>query len=570
MNSSFSFSLFKESFQTEFLKLIGKLSDDIKIVFPNYLTAFITQLFPPSFCKEQNAEITSFNQLNKISSHISVVYITPPDVNLVSDFVNHFNQLKKCSKIIFSIPTSNIFIENFIKDNGYDVVYDTILEPQKQILIEDFHCDFVPIEDDFFLLPSQNSFSKIFFDGEEEILYNSARALAKIQAIYGKIPHIMTIGEKSETTKDIMISILNKAQMPSQAPLIDSLLIIDRMSDIVTPLYIITTIEGMLDEVIGIHYGALLNPYTNETLLMTNASPVFASYRDNSISNTNIDIMEDLKSANEDIEAMKRNGIPMKEFTEKVKRINKIKPYKELIDKHLDLLVMVYAEKGKDFSNSAKVQAYFDLLWGESCSSLAEQLISLRDDWRSAMKLLILESCVNITHNKKFYQTIQNLIISQFGPKAIQSLLNLDKTGLFSRENKFPADWKITQENLSVTEKPKVVGGKNVYKTNCMNILDGYVPISVRIVQHCIANTTKVIQNITQNKNMKITVTTNPNLNTTKQKRKVLIFFVGGVTLTECSIIRSLSNENIQFLIGSTEQINSETFLDQLCPFLKK
>ena len=568
ISSTFSFGVFKESFQTEFLKLLGKFTDDIKIIFPNYLSSYITQLFPPSFCQEQSAEITSIYSLKKLSSDATVVYITPPESDLVLHFIQHFSDFKKANKVIFSIPTTNVFIENIIKNNGYDVVYDAISQPEKQVLIENFHSDFVPVEDDFFLLPSRNTFSKIFFDGEEEILYSSARALAKIQSIFGKIPHIMTIGEKSSITNDIMVSILNKTQIPQQVPVIDSLLIIDRMADIVTPLFIITTIEGMLDEVFGIHYGALLNPTTNETLLMTNKSPVFASYRDNSISNPDIDIVKELKSATEDLKTLQPNGLNMQEFSEKIKRINRIKPYKELIDKHINLLGKAYAEKGKDSTNTAIVQAQFDLLTGQSCSALAEQLVALKNDWRSAMKLLILEPCFNITHNKKFYQTIQNMCIAQFGSKAIKPLLNLDRNGLFSRDNRFPADWKIVQDNLTVTEKPKVVGDKNVYKSNLMNILDGYVPISVRLVQHCISNSSKVIQAVSQNKNMQISVTTAPNANVTKQKRKVLVFFVGGVTLTECSMIRNLSTESLQFLIGSTEQINSETFLDQLCPFL--
>ena len=533
--SSFSFSVFKETFQQEFLHLISNLNGSIKIVFPRYLTTFITQSIPLSISSQHNFSFTTLPSIQKDTKDISVVYITPPEEDLIQQFLEHFDKLKKATKVIFAIPQTNAFIETLIENTGYEVTHNAISKPEKQVLVADFHCDFLPVETDFFLLPSKNSFSKIFFEENQMQLFYSARALAKIQSVSGKIPHIMTIGEKSQQVKEIMLNLVSKAEISPSVPVIDAVLIIDRMSDLITPLYIMTTIEGMLDEVVGINYGGLFIPDSKDTLLMTNNSPIFASYRDNGVANPDFDIINELKNAADELKSIKPQGVSMQEFTEKVKRINKLKPYKEIIDKHVNLLEKVYAEKAKDSTHSALLTAEFNLLWGESCSTLAEQLITLKQDWRSAFKLLILEACTNITHKKKFYQTVRNMCIAHFGPQVIESLAILDEFGLFSAENKFPADWKNIQENLVVTEKPKIVENQNVYKTQLMNVLDGYVPISLKLIYNCVSNNAKVLQSITQNKTMKITVSTSPDSSKNqKSSRKVLVLFVGGVTLTVC------------------------------------
>lgn len=110
-------------------------------------------------------------------------------------------------------------------------------------------------------------------DGDETVIYDSAQALLTLEKLYGLFPRIVGKGDHAAvcyflpslfpnlTTRQRLATLLTR-HLPSdssspdtlltQSEKIDSLIVLDRRVDMVTPLLTQLTYEGLIDELIGV------------------------------------------------------------------------------------------------------------------------------------------------------------------------------------------------------------------------------------------------------------------------------------------------------------------------------
>ncbi|EEB91605.1 hypothetical protein MPER_10010, partial [Moniliophthora perniciosa FA553] len=103
---------------------------------------------------------------------------------------------------------------------------------------------FIPLADDVISLEYESAFKDIWVDGDEAVIYDSAQALITIQKLFGIFPRILGKGNHAASSApDTLSEISDK---------IDSLIVLDRRVDMITPLLTQLTYEGLIDELIGI------------------------------------------------------------------------------------------------------------------------------------------------------------------------------------------------------------------------------------------------------------------------------------------------------------------------------
>ena len=101
-----------------------------------------------------------------------------------------------------------------------------------------------------------------------------ARALLTLQRAFGLIPRIAGKGDGARRLVDIMYRLRKEAPSSPSLPLaaghgqIDSLIVLDRQVDMVSPLCTQLTYEGLIDEVIGIK-----NCFVEVDAALTNPAP---------------------------------------------------------------------------------------------------------------------------------------------------------------------------------------------------------------------------------------------------------------------------------------------------------
>jgi len=91
------------------------------------------------------------------------------------------------------------------------------------------------------------------------VIFDSTQALLTIQKLFGTFPQIIGKGDYAQRLTTLLTRQTPKApngsssdSLLSSSPRIDSLIVLDRRVDMITPLLTQLTYEGLVDELIGI------------------------------------------------------------------------------------------------------------------------------------------------------------------------------------------------------------------------------------------------------------------------------------------------------------------------------
>lgn len=78
-----------------------------------------------------------------------------------------------------------------------------------------------------------------------------------VQAVFGTIPNVKGKGRAASHVADLMARMRREQPLPQITPEIDTLILLDRQVDMITPMCSQLTYEGLLDEVS--HFRSSLN-----------------------------------------------------------------------------------------------------------------------------------------------------------------------------------------------------------------------------------------------------------------------------------------------------------------------
>jgi hypothetical protein len=203
------------------------------------------------------------------------------------------------------------------------------------------------------------------------------------------------------------------------------------------------------------------------------------------------------------------------------------------------------------------VDAEADLLArGTAVQNFVENLIVVYDDWRNALRLIALQAALGT--GLRNFRAVQAEIVAEFGRPAQEAVLDLERVGYLSADG-IPLVVKRSLMTASVDDEGECTDPIGTS-------FRGFVPPSVRIVAAISDGDEPALLK-------KVNVRTRGEKPPRDEGdvRKVLVFFIGGVTATEVGTLRNLgrSRESLKFIIGSTDQISADSFLEQFCPFLK-
>jgi len=153
--------------------------------------------------------------------------------------------------------------------------YTLLLVPRRSMLCEkelealgvlgdvhmaDFPLELIPFDEDVLSLELNSAFRDTSLDGDPAALLSVARALVKLQAIYGLVPTVKGKGSQALKVWHLMQRLRREAGVATAsgsaasaaAGDIDSIILLDRSVDLVTPLLTQLTYEGLIDELFGI------------------------------------------------------------------------------------------------------------------------------------------------------------------------------------------------------------------------------------------------------------------------------------------------------------------------------
>ncbi|KAG5219625.1 phosphatidylcholine and lysophosphatidylcholine phospholipase [Salix suchowensis] len=180
------------------------------------------------------------------------------NVKIIADQIKrHARESLKHAYTVFFVPRVSTLVTRILEEEGVlgDVVVST------------YNLQFIPLADDVVSLERDNTFKELWV------------ALVSFQKYYGSFPRIVGKGDSAAVgSRD---SSSSEARLANEQT-IDSLIIIDRRVDMITPFLTQLTYEGLVDELIGIKNckNGLRKEAKKKYHLTTTTDPLLAEIRD--------------------------------------------------------------------------------------------------------------------------------------------------------------------------------------------------------------------------------------------------------------------------------------------------
>ncbi len=551
----------------------------------------------------------------------SIVYVVRPRITCMKQIANHIRShvkehTKKKYSVVF-VPRRSFLCEKVLKDEG---VY-------ANISISEYHLGLIPFDDDVLSLELPNPISEPVLDKDNTMLYTMARSLMDLQTLYGVIPVVRGKGYMSKIVIELMLRLRKEEGDHGDhgaIPDIDSLLVLDRMVDPVSPLCTPLTYEGLIDELIGIQNtyvkidisqenkdsnaprsvpGAYPDtPWLCQGCMWKNkpnkifcsvcglqrpqqgvTSPVPLNSNDQlyaEVRNTNIGVLLPKLSQRASEMSQLENSREQMESLDEIHRFVKDLPMlqanKKSLKRHIDL-----TEKLQVTTNSMSFKELWqveqEILEGKQNVQYIEDSIAREEPLAKVLRIVCMHSlCCGGFRPAKLDQ-IRREILQTYGYEFMFTLDNLERMGYFSRTPYW--EWRSLARTFSLCVDEVEVHNPN----NMAYVTSGYAPLSGRIVESMIrmgwGETANAIRGIpgpavdTTQSRKKVGVVepnnnnlNNSNNNDNNMKRKVLLVCVlGGITHMEIAALRLLKKDSrFDIIIASTKVINGKSFVKSL------
>ncbi|CAF0812306.1 unnamed protein product [Adineta ricciae] len=545
--------------------------------------------------------------------------------NMIKDELSKLNSQRskgaspKQYGIIF-VPRRSRVCEEKLKEQGV----------RGDIIIDELNLDFIPIDTDVLSMESNDCFRDIYLNNETTSLFNLAHGLITFQKLYGIIPNVFVKGDKAKQCYDTMMRMQrevpdNEKKVPTQ---IENMILIDRTTDLITPMMIPATYEALLDEVFNIQFNRIEVPTSAFSEHFCEAQKIDAKTQDKVAVRllTSDQLYSDTRYLHmitvgrvlqEGARAQKQlrkdfddkfsgsastiQGKKLADLREFVTRISNQNAKTQTLSTHLELACAVKQELTAiyDMCLAKQLSMLFAPTLQDAMRHLDER-IAWKDDVFCILRYLsIATHALGPQLKRKDYDAIKKDLIQTFGLQYLVLIHAMEQIGLLNlidptkssstlRTNETPLERLKREFNLLQDDETVNITDPQ----DISYIFYQYAPISIRLIEKIVFQTSTNIQETmnnlpgttfidTQQVPMELkrhrhdsTASLNSLNKTTKpanqlpqqsiESKATLVVFVGGVTYGEIAALRFLADKNHDFVVATTHFINGKNLMKSL------
>jgi hypothetical protein len=233
--------------KTEARKHLINVLDSIRgkkgLVVDMELSGPLSLLVEFSLLKEHGVEKIYHLQESLETECSKLIYMIRPSIRNMKIISDHI-KIKKGEISIFMVPRKTLLCERILEEEG---VYG-------DVHISEFPLDLIPLEEDVYSLELNSAFTDLYVKKDSSCIHSVAQAIMKLQKSVGVIPKIIAKGDYSKALAEHLLRMRTEIDDSQSAysSSFDSILILERGIDLVTPLCTQLTYQGLIDEVFGI------------------------------------------------------------------------------------------------------------------------------------------------------------------------------------------------------------------------------------------------------------------------------------------------------------------------------
>ncbi|EGR33241.1 vacuolar sorting protein, putative [Ichthyophthirius multifiliis] len=473
-------------------------------------------------------------------------------------------QKKYCS--IFSPRITSLCREAFEK-----------LGVMSNIIIKNFNFDLIPLESDLFSLEINTVIEDMYFDKDQSIFQQVADSIQRIELLYGKSKKVFA---KGHAAKGVLQVLLNREKSGrifedegNDYSLLDSIIMIDRTSDLISPLCTPFTYQAIVDQKYQINQNFVEVPATlfkekvqnnQETCQLymnSNTDEIYKQIRGKNVKSCQGYLQKRRDECKNYIQSKKENILNISQ-QEREMFIKQSKIFTFILN-HI-VLVCDISQMIDSILFDKNMKAEVNIILQNNMEETLEHidnLIAFQYPLEEILRLLALYSQVENGIKQKQYDHFRKEIVEVYGIQHLITLNKMQEIGLIKKQVQ-KSEWENLRTKLDLINEEVDLDNPD----DISYVYLAYAPLSVRLVEQTFKQGQwKDIQKELEYLNGPSMFQAQEDTNQSKRKKLVLVYYVGGVTYGEVAALRLLAKKyNKEIIICTTNIINSQRLIKML------
>ncbi|EFJ24311.1 hypothetical protein SELMODRAFT_101618 [Selaginella moellendorffii] len=563
--------------QLDLVEALDSMRGRKLLVLDPKLSGPLTLIVQISLLKEHGVENLSHLSGDPIQSDCTnVIYIVRPHLTLmklIAAQIQHDkrNQQERQYSLYF-MPRRSTACEKVLEAEGV----------HGGITFGEYRMFPIPFDDDVLSLEHELVLKELQVDGDPTSLWDLALTINNLQSRFGLIPNVKGKGDAAKKVFSIMKKMQEEQALttPEGQPEIDTLILLDRQVDLVTPMCSQLTYEGLVDEFLNINNGcveldpAILGGDKKVKVPLNSSDKLYRDLRDLNFGVVGGILREKAASMKQDYTDVKTTN---QEFSDLKKFVKKMHALPEMT-RHIDIsqYLTTFTRKRSFMSRLIMEQTLVEGQEYDICYEYIEEMINKQEPLISVLRLLVILSVTNNGLQKKHFDYFRFVeLLQSYGWENLFFINDLERAGLL-RKQESKSNWLTLKRGLRLV----VSDTDDSNPKDISYAFSGYAPLSIRLVQHAlhasgwrgIEDMMKLLPGATFEERQ---VKNRAKFKREKEKKSsvdgrralVLVVFIGGVTFAEISALRFLSSQESMkhdVIVLTTKLCNGTSFLQSL------
>ncbi|RZC91040.1 hypothetical protein C5167_028872 [Papaver somniferum] len=587
-NAPLNLTSLREQSQKDLLNILRNIRGNKCLIVDQKLSGSLSLIIKTSILKEYGVELRHLSSEPVQTECPKVVYLVRSQLNLVKLISAHIqNDISKGTQreySVYFVPRRTVACEKIFEEE----------KVHHLLTIGEYPLYMIPLDEDVLSFELDLAYRDYLVDGDTNALWHIAKSIHKLEYSFGVIPNVRAKGKASTRISEILTRMQVEEPVSTSSdvgiPEINTLILLDREVDMVTPMCFQLTYEGLMDEILRVNNGSveldasIMGNQQQEgkktKVPLNSTDKLFKETRD-----LNFEVVvqvlrqkaTDMRQDYKEIQTANQSVSELKDF---VKKLNSLPE----VTRHINLAQHLTTFTSKP-SFSGKLDMEHTIVEGESydiCFEYIEEMIHKQEPIVNVLRLLVLFSVTNSGLPKKQFDYIRREFLHSYGFEHIATLCNLEKAGLFKKQE-VKGNWLMIKRALNLIVEDTDTANPN----DIAYVFSGYAPLSIRLVQHAVRSGWRPIEEILKllpgphSEIKRGGYSSTPSFDTLPgapasidkvadgRRSLVLVVFVGGVTFAEISALRYLSAQEgmaYDLIVGTTKMVNGhsimETFLE--------
>ncbi|XP_030489286.1 vacuolar protein-sorting-associated protein 33 homolog isoform X1 [Cannabis sativa] len=588
-NAPLNLTALREQSQKELVNILKNIRGKKCLVIDQKLGGSISLIIQTSLLKEHGVELRYLSADPIQTDSTKVVYLVRSQLNLMKFISSHVhNDIAKGLQreyYVYFVPRRSVGCEKILEEE----------KVHHLLTIGEYPLYTLPLDEDVLSFELDLAYKECHVDGDTSSLWHIAKGIHKLESSFGVIPNVRAKGKSSVRVSEILQRMQEEEPVSSPdmaVPEINTLILLDREVDMVTPMCSQLTYEGLLDEILHINNGAVeLEASIMGTqqegkkikVPLNSSDKLFKEIRDLNFEVVVQILRQKATSMKQDYTEMTTTNQSVSELKDFVKKLNSLPE----MTRHINL-----AQHLSTFTSKPSFLGQLDmehtLVEGQSydiCLEYIEEMIHKQEPLINVLRLLILFSVTNSGLPKKHFDYLRRELLHSYGFEHMGTLNNLEKAGLFKKQEA-KSNWQTIKRALQLVVEDTDTANPN----DIAYVFSGYAPLSIRLVQHAVRSGWRPIDEIlkllpgphseakrgrfsgsSSFDNLQGASASTDNRVADGRRSLVLVVFIGGVTFAEISALRFLSSQEgmaYDLIIGTTKLVSghslTEAFVEKL------